>query len=252
MYKIEELHKLLSAESKALKEKYSYKVGEEGLLRAYYFFRWADKKEYADLDKLVDAFSRNKVPEQQIEHFGCAFIMMDSYETDPKIKEALKYINEEFKKKKGVDVLDALEDAKLEKRILKNIYNIYRDSLDKLKKRMIDLKSSLMSLWIIIACIFIANIALAFTGVYSRVVDTFMPQLMKTNPIVYAYGAHILAGLVFIVLSLLSLIIMRRKVSEYASKSKVYPQEITSLEWRIKKFKEYLEGKKIKVNHIDL
>lgn len=249
MHKIEDIFEILSTENKNLKPDHKYKVAEEGLLRAFYFFRWINKKEFKDLDKVVDAFKRNKIPDQQIEHYGCALVMMDSYDTDSRVKDALDYINRQYKKDKGGDILETIEDPRVERRVLKNIYSVYNDSVENLKKRTSDLKSSNRNFWIILSFILGINLALLLTGLYNKILLGAIPQVLRDNPMLASIGPYALAGILFLVATLIIFFAMRYKIGEHVSNGENYLQEIERLERKVKKFQETLTGKKIKVNN---
>ncbi|MCE1248760.1 MAG: hypothetical protein LWY06_19135 [Firmicutes bacterium] len=251
MHKISDLHKLLSKENKDLKPDHKYKTAEEGLLRAYYFFRWLDKKEYETTDSVVEAIVKNKLPEQQLEHYCSALVMIDCYETDDQVKKALIYINDEFKKQQGADVLDAIKDARIERRLLKNIYGIYKDSVDRLKNRTVELKSTASSVWKTVAAILVIDLVLIFANVYTNILKAAIPaSVMSANPFIGAYGGMILGALLFIIPCVFILSSSKHKLSEHSSKGSSYPEEILKMEQKLIEFKKKLDDKKIKVDDI--
>ena len=245
MEKIEDIFVLLSGEKKSLKPEHAYKAGEEGLLRAFYFFRWLNKKDYKTLDDVVEAFNKNKIPEQQLEHYGSALVMIDHYETDERVKKALVSINDKYKEKTGKDVLYNQKDKRIERRVLKNIYQVFTDSLDRLKNRTVDLKKSNTTIWVVLVVVLAANIALVATGVYYNMLMSVIPGLMINSQIMSKYGVAVLAGILFIVPALLILIMSRHKLSEQAAKGGEYPEAIARLEEEAKKFRSILEEMKI-------
>lgn len=245
MEKIEDIFVLLSGEKKSLKPEHAYKAGEEGLLRAFYFFRWLNKKDYKTLDDVVEAFNKNKIPEQQLEHFGSALVMIDHYETDDRVKKALVFINDAYKEKTGKEVLYNQKDKRIERRVLKNIYQIFTDSLDRLRNRTVDLKKSNTTVWVMLVIILAVNIALVATGAYYNLLMSVIPGLMIESQIMSKYGVAVLAGILFIVPSLLMLVMSRHKLSEQAAKGGEYPEAIARLEEDAKKFRSILEEMKI-------
>jgi len=250
MYKIDELHKILSQEKKDLKPDHAYKTAEEGLLRAFYFFRWLNKKEYKDADKVVEAFLKNKIPEQQIEHYGCALLMIDCYQTDENIKRALRYINGKYKEKSGKDVIDGIEDKKTRRRILKNMYQVFLESVENLKGRQKDLKFSNLTVWISILILLATSVILVANGLYMKFLLVVLPQLaFKDTTIIFLdkYGVAIMAGIIFIIPSLIILLISRHKLIEYSLKGKIYPGETVQMEMQLNEFKKKLEEEKTKI-----
>ncbi len=245
MEKIEDIFLLLSGEKKSLKPEHAYKAGEEGLLRAFYFFRWLNKKDYKTLDDVVEAFNKNKIPEQQLEHYGSALVMIDHYDTDDRVKKALIYLNDAYKGKTGKEILYNQKDKRIERRVLKNIYQVFTDSLDRLKNRTVDLKKSNTTVWVMLVIVLAVNVALVATGVYFNVLNSIIPDLMKNSQIMSKYGVAVLAGILFIIPALLILIMSRHKLSEQAAKGNEYPEAIARLEEEANKFKNILEGMKI-------
>lgn len=247
MEKIEDIFVLLSGEKKSLKPEHAYKAGEEGLLRAFYFFRWLNKKDYKTLDDVVEAFNKNKIPEQQLEHYGSALVMIDHYETDDKVKKALVYINDAYKGKTGKEILYNQKDKRIERRVLKNIYQVFTDSIDRLKNRTVDLKKSNTTVWVLLVIVLAVNIALVASGMYYNLLMTIIPGLMIESQIMSKYGVAVLAGILFIIPALLILVTSRHKLSEQAAKGGEYPEAIAKLEEEAGKFRGILEEMKINI-----
>ena len=248
MKKIEDLFKLLSQEKKLLKPDHAYKPAEEGLLRAFYFFRWLNKKDYGNLDRVVEAFAKNKVPEQQIEHYGCALVMIDYYETEKEVKEALLYINDQFKEKTGSDILFKIKDKRVERRVLKNVYKIFNEARDTLANRTQSLKKSSISVWVFLFVFLAINIILVGTGVYYNFLMKIVPSLMADSKIMEKYGVAVLAGILFIIPALIIILVSRYKLTEQVSRGNEYPELILKLNEGLDEFKQKLEAMKINVD----
>lgn len=230
MYKIADLHKLLSQEKKILKPDHAYKPAEEGLLRAYYFFRWLDKKEFKSTNSVVEAFIKDKIPEQQLEHFGTALAMADSYETHEEVKQALLQISDEFRKRTGGDILESIKDTKVKRRVWKNIYTTYESALDRLKNRTEDIKATSRLSWMLIAVVLIADFILLTADAFMTLLLKTVPELMAQNQILKDFGEIIVAIAVFLILSLIILLITGRKIIEFRVKGKQYFEQIPKME----------------------
>lgn len=248
MYKVEELFRVLSKEKKDLQPDHVYKPAEEGILKAMYFFRWLNKKDYKNTDKVVEAFIKNKIPEQQMEHYGCALNMIDNYETEEEVKKAIIYINEKYKKKTGKEILDSIPEAKIQRRVMKNIYNTYRESLDRLKNRASALKSFMTILWVVIAILLIANVSLVLTGVYHVLLVKMIPGVLTGNEFLLKYGENILGALLFIIPSLIIIFVFRRRIDEYSKQNSVYPEFISRMESKLNEFKKKLDELNVNVD----
>jgi len=248
MYKVEELFRILSREKKYLKSGHAYKPGEEGLLRAMYFFRWLNKKDYKNTDKVVEAFIKNKIPEKQIEHYGCALRMMDNYETEEEVKNAIIHINEKYKKKTGKEILESIPEAKIQRRVLKNIYNTYNESLERLKKRSKALKSFMSILCVFIAILFVVNVGMVLTGVYHGLLISIIPEVLEGNNFLLKYGGNILGAILFILPSLIILYVFRFRIKEYSEQSGDYPRIIEQMENNLNKFKDKLAELNVNVD----
>lgn len=249
MHKISDLHKLLSKENKDLKPDHKYKTAEEGLLRAYYFFRWLDKKGYEDTEAVIADLLKNKIPEQQLEHYCSALVMIDCYETDEQVKGALVFINEQYKKQQGADVLDSIKDARVERRLLKNIYGIYKDAVDRLKNRTVELKSTASTVWTTLGIVLAINLVLIFTNVYSAILNKIIPaSVMSSTPVLSSYGGMILGAIFFIIPAIIILNSSKHKLGEHTAKGSSYPEEIMKMEEKLAAFKSKLDEKKIKID----
>ncbi|MCD4784057.1 MAG: hypothetical protein K8T10_09565 [Candidatus Eremiobacteraeota bacterium] len=246
MYKVEELFMVLSKEKKDLKPNHAYKPAEEGLLKAMFFFRWLNKKDYKNTDKVVEAFVKNKIPEQQLEHYGCALNMIDNYETEEEVKKAIVYINEEYKKKTGKEILDSIPEPKIRRRVMKNVYIAYKESLDRLKNRARALKSFITILWVAIAILLFTNVALVLTGIYHVLLIKIIPGVLSGNEFLLQYGGNILGALLFIIPSLIIIFVFRHRINEFSKKSSVYPEFISLMENNLNEFKMKL--KELNVN----
>jgi hypothetical protein len=86
--------------------------------------------------------------------------MIDCYETHDDVKAALNYINDEYKKQQGADVIDSIKDNRIERRLLKNIYGIYKEAVDRLKNRTVELKSTSSKVWTTLAVVLVINLVL--------------------------------------------------------------------------------------------
>jgi hypothetical protein len=245
MYKVEEIFKILSQEKKGLKPEYAYKTAEEGLLRAMYFFRWCNKKGLDTTDRIVESFAKKKIPEQQVEHFGSALVMIDHYETEPIVKDAIREIEEEVRKKTGSPAMEQVESQKLEKRVYKNVYKSFEESIENLKKRTVYLKKTSRNTWIFIWVLLAVNFVLAFLGTYQQLLNTYLPATVEGNPILQQYGGNIIAVIVFLLPAFIVIFVNRHKLSEHSLRGKEYPEEINRMENTLASFRSTLEEKKV-------
>lgn len=238
MQDVDGIFKALSVENKALKPGYAYKTGQEGLLRAFYFFRWCNKNGFETLDKVVEQFIKKKIPEQQVEHFAVAMVMIDQYDTDPEVKDAIRGIDAEITSRSGgVSLIEALGNSKAERRILKNTLTTYREALDGLKKRAVSVKNGFIFIWVAIALLLAADAFLAATGKYGLILAKAAPSL--------AGGVSIVAAIIFIAPAALILFFNRHILSEQVRCGGVYPKDVLALEKGIRDFEEKLREKKI-------
>jgi hypothetical protein len=242
MHDVETIFKTLSMENKSLKPGYAYKTGQEGLLRAFYFFRWCNKNGIDTADKVIEQFVKKKVPEQQTEHFGAALMMIDQYESDPSVKEYLIYIEENVKVRSGgKGVLEIIEPQKAERRVLKNVVTTFREAVESLKKRSQGIRGSSKAVWIIIGILLVVNLTLAFTNVYQHILDQAIPKLLKGSLFLRRFGGEVLAGILILFPSLAILFVNRHKLSEHSRKGGEYPQEIRKMEKALAEFEETLK-----------
>jgi hypothetical protein len=245
MYKVEEIFRILSQEKKELRPEYAYKTAEEGLLRAMYFFRWCNKKELDNTDRIVEAFAKKKIPEQQVEHFGSALIMIDHYETEPLVKDAIREIEEKVREKTGKSTLEQVESQKIERRTYKNVYLTFAESIENLKKRVINLRKTFINSWVIVAVLLVINVVLSITTVYQRFLNNYLPGVIAGNPMLEQTGGNILAFFLFLFPSFLILFFNRHKMAEYSERGKKYPEEIRKMEETLDSFRSTLEEKNI-------
>jgi len=249
MYETGEIFSLLSKEKKDLKPDHKYKTCEEGLMKALHFFRWCKKTEVKDADKVVELFIKKKIPEQQVEHFGAALVMIEHYDTHDIIKSALKYINDQVIEKTGKPILDSIEPPRVERRILKNIYTSLEEAVERLKTRSISLKKSYKGFWLTILTFFILNVSLVGLGIYNKLILHFVPEAYAGKTLLGHYGGLIVAAVLFFIPSLLVLFLNRHKLSEHNAKGSDYPEEIQKMEETLEAFAKKLAEKKINVKN---
>jgi uncharacterized membrane protein len=247
MYKVEEIFKILSQEKKELKPEYAYKTAEEGLLRAMYFFRWCNKKGLDNTDRIVESFTKKKIPDQQVEHFGSALVMMEHYETEPVVKDALREIDENVRQKTGKPAIEQVESEKLERRVYKNVYKTFEESIENLKNRIVYLRKTSRNTWIFIGVLLVINTVLAVLGTYQRLINAYFPGMVEGSPVIQEFGGSILALLIFLIPSFIVLIVNRHKLAEQSLRGKEYPEEIKKMETTLSEFRNTLEEKKVMV-----
>ncbi len=238
MYKTQDIFKLLSSENKALKDDYAYKCGQEGLLRAFYFFRWCNKSEVADTRAAAKRFASGKVPEEIAEHYCTALVMIDHYQTDEEIKNAIKEIDQLTRDQlKDKGVLESLTPEKVKRRILKNVQKSYALGVETLEKRMSMLSSTTRNVLVAMALLLLINLALALTGVYERYLGFIFSG--APNP------GYLVAGVLFIVPVFLLLLVKRRQLMEHKTHGPRYPQALKAMKKGLEDFTGYLSEKKI-------
>lgn len=240
MYKVEEIFKILSLENKALKSPRVYKVGKEGILRAFYFFRWCNKKDFETLDDVVEAISKGKIPEQPMEHFLTAIVFYSHMETNPKVMKALEYVKDNVEKRTGKAITDNFPSPKIERRTLKNIHKVLLDSLDNLKDRAKSVSLGTRNTYIIAVILVILGV-LGFCGLY-------FTDLLKIN--LPMENSKVIVSVAFLVLMIVvaGVVFVKNqwKIKEYKEKSAKYESEIGKLEETLQNFQEMLEKKKIR------
>lgn len=246
MKNVEEIFKILSREKKTLKPEHAYKSAEEGILRAMYFFRWCNKKNIKNPDKIVDMFVKGTVPEKQTEHYATALVMIDHYDTDPEVKDVIRYINEKVKEKTGKEVIENIEEGKVQRRILKNIYSTFHSSVCRLKKRAEKLRKSFLWFWVSAAVLLVLNVALSITGIYQQAVNSIFPP-DSASLFIQKYGGFIVAVVLFVMPLLLLGYFNRHKLSEHGKKSSDYPEEIREMEETLSRFKQKIQEKNVNV-----
>jgi hypothetical protein len=243
----QEIFSILSEESKSLKSAGSFKSGQEGLLKAFYFFRWCNKSEYLTTEKIADGFARGKIPEQQAEHYGTALVMIDNYETDPRVKEALREIDRlTAVRDGGKGVLDRLEPAKVERRVLKNIHANLSESIQAVKGREAMLKKTAAATWAGAAAILIISLGLLFSGTYQNLITSLLHPPAGT--FWASQGALAVAAALFALPVLALFLVNRGKIAEHMQKAGNYPQDAKKMEETLSAFSKRLADKKIPIS----
>ena len=240
MYKTEEIFKLLSSENKALKDDNAYKSGQEGLLRAFYFFRWCNKSDVPDTNVAAAMFAGGKIPEEIAEHYCTALVMIDNYHTAEPVKDALREVDRLTREKsddKGV--LEVLHPAKVQRRILKKVHKSFGEAIEALNSRMTMLSTTARNVRVIMAVLLIVNAALAITGVYGRLLGSVFPG--APNP------GYLAAGVLFVVPALAILFFNRHKLLEFKKEGPGYPGLLETMKKGFEEFGRFLSDKKINV-----
>lgn len=248
MLKTEEIFKQLSEENKALKPDYAYKAGQQGLLRAFYFFRWCNKNNLGTIDKIVEQFIKGNMPEQQAEHYGSALVLIDHYDTSKEVKDAILYIEKQvYEQTRGQGPLDIIKPSKVQRRVLKNIYKTLEASIGNLKNRTDKLGKTSTGVWITLAVLLLGNVLLAVFGIYSNVMKAMFPSIMSGQGFMPSFGGYVTGLVVFVILSAVLLYFNRHRLVEQVTKSSDYPQEVKKMKKTLNQFEMLLKEKNIRV-----